>query len=177
MANNSELDIAFKELEEDFAFAKEARREVINNLRSQAAKVKVSEYDKPLMVTAKMAIIKTFDDMLKSDSDLTLQKLKMKLARKDSETNGMIGATIAAMLKNMRVNEGSESQPKDPTEGAMEAITERAKELVSNGDDKIKKALSISDGETQECGGLPNTGGTVAPKLKPLKSDDDEEEE
>ena len=29
MANNSELDAAFKELEEDFGYAKEARREVI----------------------------------------------------------------------------------------------------------------------------------------------------
>ena len=176
MANNNELDQAFAELEQDFGFAKEVRREIINNLRTQAAKVKITEYDKPMMVTAKMTIIKTLDDVLKSDSALTLDKLKMKLARKDSETNGMIGQTIASMLKNMRVNDGLDQDgDKDPTTGAMDALTERAKKLSEEGDVKTKKALAISDGETQECGGLPTTSAPVT-KLKPIKLDDDEAE-
>ena len=175
MANNSELDSAFQELEQDFGYAKEVRREIINNLRVEAAKVRIEPTDKAMMVTAKMSIIKTLDDMLKSDSALTLDKLKMKLARKDSETNGLVGQTIAAMLKNMRVNDGlGQDQSKDPTEGAMEELTERAKALETTGDEKTKKALAISDGETQECGGLPTTSAPVA-NLKPLKTDDEDE--
>ena len=175
MANNSELDAAFKELEEDFGYAKEARREVIKNLRVEAAKIKFSEFDKATVTMAKVSILKTLDDILKSDSDLTLQKLKMKLARKDSETNGLVGQTIAAMLKNMRVNDGLGQDPsKDPTEGAMEELAERAKALETTGDEKTKKALAISDGETQECGGLPTTSAPVA-NLKPLKTDDEDE--
>ena len=175
MASNNELDQAFQELEADFGYAKEVRRELIDNLRVQAAKIKISEYDKPMMITAKMTVVKTLDDMLKSDSSLTLDKLKMKLARKDSETNGAIGATIAAMLKSMRINEdvGGGSTPKDPTEGAMDAITERAEQISKEGDAKTKKALIITDGETTECNGLPSSEVPVT-KLKPLKEDDEE---
>lgn len=175
MANNSELDQAFKELEEDFGYAKEARREVIRNLRSQAASVKVSEYDKSTTIIAKMTIIKTFDDLLKSDSDLTLQKLKMKLARKDSEMNGAVGQTIVAMLKNMRVNESLDNNVADPTVDAQKELSARMEKLSREGDEKTKKALSISEGEIQETGGLPTTETPVA-KLKPLKQTSTEEE-
>lgn len=174
MANNSELDQAFKELEEDFGFSKEARREVIRNLRSQAASVKISEYDKATTIMAKMSIVKTFDDLLKSDSDLTLQKLKMKLARKDSETNGMVGQTIAALLKNIRVSDTGANANKDPTEGAQEAIEERAAKLLEEGDAKVKKALSISEGETTDCGGTSPTTSAPVTKLKPIQESEDE---
>ena len=174
MANNNELDQAFAELEQDFGFAKEVRREIINNLRAEAAKVKISEYDKPMMIQAKMTVIKTLDDVLKSDSTLTLDKLKMKLARKDSESNGLVGQTIAAMLKNMRVNDGLDQPASDPTAGAMEELSERAKKLETEGDTKTKKALEITDGETQECGGLPTTSAPVT-KLKPIKLDEEDE--
>lgn len=175
MANNSELDQAFKELEEDFGFAKESRREVIRNLRSQAASVKVSEYDKATTIMAKMTIVKTFDDLLKSDSDLTLQKLKMKLARKDSEMNGAVGQTIVAMLKNMRVNESLDNKGVDPTVDAQKELDARMEQLSREGDEKTKKALTISEGELQESGGLPTTETPVT-KLKPLKQTVTEEE-
>ena len=176
MANSSELDQAFKELEEDFGYAKEARREVIKNLRDQAAKVKVLEFDKSSMILAKMAIISTFDSILKSDSDLTLQKLKMKLARKDSETNGMVGQTIASMLKSIRVSDTLNAQAKvDPTEGAMDAIKQRAEELLKSGDKKTAKALTVTEGETTDCGGAGPTTSTPVAKLKPLKMETEEE--
>jgi len=174
MANNSELDKAFAELEADFGYAKEARREVINNLRQEAAKVKISEYDKSSMIMAKMTIISTFDSMLKSDSDLTLQKLKMKLARKDSETNGMVGATIASLLKNIRVSDAAANNGKDPTEGTQAAIEERAAKLLEEGDDKTKKALSISEGETTDCGGASPTTSAPVTKLRPIKESEEE---
>jgi len=176
MANSSELDQAFKELEEDFGFSKEARREVIRNLRSQAASVKISEYDKATTIMAKMSIVKTFDDLLKSDSDLTLQKLKMKLARKDSETNGLVGQTIASMLKSIRVSDTLNAQAKvDPTEGAMDAIKQRAEELLKSGDKKTAKALTVTEGETTDCGGAGPTTSTPVAKLKPLKMETEEE--
>ena len=176
MANSSELDQAFKELEEDFGYAKEARREVIKNLRDQAAKVKVLEFDKSSMILAKMAIISTFDSILKSDSDLTLQKLKMKRTRKDSETNGMVGQTIASMLKSIRVSDTLNAQAKvDPTEGAMDAIKQRAEELLKSGDKKTAKALTVTEGETTDCGGAGPTTSTPVAKLKPLKMETEEE--
>ena len=176
--SQSEFDKAFQEMEEDFSYSKKARRELIENLRDQACKIKFSEYDKASVTLAKVAIVNAFDGLLKSDENLSLQKIKMKLARKDSETNGLVGQTIAAMLKSIRVNEMSDTgaSKTDPTEGAMEAITQRAEELVKTGDKKTIKALTVSDGETTECGGASPTTSVPVSKLKPLKQDDSEEE-
>lgn len=173
----SELDAAFEELETEFGGNREIRKELIANLRKVAAdpSMTIGPYDKAMVVQSKLMIFKTLDDLLKSSENLTVTKLKMKLARKDSETNGAIGATIAAMLKSMRINEdvGGGSTPKDPTEGAMDAITERAEQISKEGDAKTKKALTITDGETTECNGLPSSEVPVT-KLKPLKEDDEE---
>ena len=175
--SQSELDIAFQQMEEDFAFTKEARRELIAKLRAEANKLTFSQEDKAMVIQAKVSILKTLDDVLKSDSDLALQKLKAKLARKDSETNGVVGSTIVAMLKSMRVNEEgltTGDKTTDPTKDAMAAVTDRVNDLLRDGDSKTKQALDISEGETQECTDKPSSEIPIK-DLKPLKEKDEDE--
>ena len=99
MASDS-LDEAFKELEETCGNNRVIRREMIEQLRAQIPKVvQINEFDKALMITAKMSVIKTLDDLLKSDDEVSVRNLKLKLARKDSETNGMLARHLQDFLE------------------------------------------------------------------------------
>lgn len=102
--NKTSIDQAFEEVEAVFGQNRVIRHEQIQNLREAAnnPEMKISPFDKAMVIQSKLMIIKTLDDLLKSDEEVSLKKLKMKLARKDSETNGMVGQTIVALLKNIR---------------------------------------------------------------------------
>ena len=161
------LDEAFEEVESTFGENRVIRREMINQLRKQAAKIEITEYDKALMITAKMGIIKTLDDLLKSDEDVSIKKFKMRLARKDSESNGLVGQTIVNLLKNIRVT----GEPSD-TIGSVNrdsVIEELQKKQEGN------KDLAISDGEIEECGSLPSTDGNE-PVIQKKEKEDEEDE-
>lgn len=148
------LDEAFEEVESVFSENRVIRREMINQLRKQVTKMEISEYDKPMMIQAKLMIGKTLDDLLKSDEDVSVKKLKMKLARNDSETNGMVGQTIVNLLRNIRASgEPSDSVGKvdrDDVTAELQKIQEGNSEL------------SITDGETEECGSTPSTDGEIS---------------
>ena len=161
MAQNNELDRAFSEFEKEFDTSREMRRGAIEMLQKEVAKVQISEYDKPMMIQAKMMIVKTFDDMLKSNEDITLKKLKMKLARKDSETNGVVGTAIVNLLKEVRADreKGTEAKVSDLAQAA-EDITKRGEE----------RGIKISDGELELCGDSPNSD---APRPEDEKEDDE----
>ena len=161
------LDAAFEEVESVFSENRVIRREMINQLRKQVTKMEISEYDKPMMIQAKLMIGKTLDDLLKSDEDVSVKKLKMKLARKDSETNGMVGQTIVNLLKNIRVN----GEPSDNNESVSRdnVMEELQKQQESN------KELAISDGEVEECGSTPSTDGNEPIVTKEEKEDDEDE--
>ena len=90
------IDQAMAELDSIWAESREIRREQIKNLREVCnnPEMKISPYDKAMMIQSKLAIINTIDSLLKSDENNSLQKAKMYLARKDSETNGQVGSTI-----------------------------------------------------------------------------------
>ena len=161
MAQNNELDRAFSEFEKEFDTSREMRRGAIEMLQKEVAKVQISEYDKPMMIQAKMMIVKTFDDMLKSNEDITLKKLKMKLARKDSETNGVVGTAIVNLLKEVRADreKGTESKIAD--------LAQAAEDIAKRGEDL---GIQISAGELEECGDAPNSD---APRPEDEKDDEE----
>ena len=162
------LDAAFEEVESTFGENRIIRREMIAQLRKQAAKMEISEYDKPIMIQSKLMITKTLDDLLKSDEDVSIKKFKMRLARKDSESNGLIGQTIVNLLKNIRVT-GEPSDTVD-TVSRDNVMEELQKQQESN------KELAISDGEVEECGSTPSTDGNEPIVTKEEEKEDDEDE-
>ena len=109
------------------------------------------------------------DDLLKSDQDVSVKKLKMQLARKDSETNGAVGATIVNLIKSIRAT--GEMFPEDHGEVDRAAAL---KDLKDKQDENPN--LKISDGELEACGSMPTTDGEEPPTL-PEKKEEDEDEE
>ena len=119
------------------------------------------------MITAKLLIPKTLDDLLKSDEDISIKRLKMKLLRNSDEVNSNIGQTIVNLLKNIRVT----GEPSD-TIGSVNrdnVIEELQKKQEGN------KDLAISDGEIEECGSLPSTDGNE-PVIQKKEKEDEEDE-
>ena len=149
-ATKTPIDAAFEEVAETFGSARTVRREMIEMLRKQIVKCEINEYDKALMISAKMSVIKTLDDLLKSDQDVSVKKLKMQLARKDSETNGAVGATIVNLIKSIRAT--GEMFPEDQGEVDRAAAL---KDLKDKQDENPN--LKISDGELEACGSMPTT--------------------
>lgn len=149
----NDLDIAFKEFEKEISGSREIRTEMINQLRKQITVCEITEYDKPMMITAKLEILKTLDGLLNSESDISLKKIKMKLARKSDEANAMVGASIVQLLKNIRVNEseGDHHTTQQDLTASMEQLSNRAKEIAEHGDEKAKAAITINDGELESC--------------------------
>lgn len=170
MASKNDLDQAFNEIEEVFGQNRTIRREMIESLRKQASKMEISEYDKPMMVQAKLMIVKTLDDILKSDEDVSLKKIKMKMSRKDSETNGMVGASIVELLKSIRGNKDA-LKGGGTSEGVNhdEALSQ-LKELQQN-----NKKLEVLDGEIEACGSTPTTDGETPVAVKKDTKEEDEE--
>ena len=168
-ATKTPIDAAFEEVSEAFGHSRTIRREMIDQLRKQVCKMEISEYDKPMMIQAKLMIAKTLDDLLVSDESVSVKKLKMQLARKDSETNGAVGATIVNLIKSIRAT--GEMFPDDHGEVDRAAAL---KDLKDKQDENPN--LKISDGELEACGSMPTTDGEEPPTL-PEKKEEDEDEE
>jgi len=161
--NKTAVDVAFEELEETFGNSKTIRREIISQLRKQVSKLEISEYDKPMMIQAKLMIGKTLNDLLISDDDAAYKKLRVQLARKDSETNGVVGAAVVGILKNIRamgMEQGNHGVDPD------ESMKELKKLQESNPE------LAITERELEECGTVPTADGDVPKKKK--EEDEDE---
>lgn len=166
------IDEAFEEFESECGGNKEIRKQLITKLVSAAQQMEITAYDKPMAIQSKLMISKTIDDLLKSNEDLSLKKLKMRLARKDSETNGMVGQTVVALLKSIRAT-GEQSGGQSSQIDHNAAMTElKAKQ------DEHKEELKISDGELEACGSSPTTDGNAESiKAVDSKTKEDEEEE
>lgn len=150
--SKNELDIAFEEFEKEIGGSREIRTEMINQLRKQIGKCEIFDGDKPMMITARLEILKTLDGLLNSESDISLKKIKMRLARKSDESNAMVGASIVQLLKNIRATEsGDGTTTRQDLTASMEQLTHRVDEISKNGDEKAKKSLAINDGELEVC--------------------------
>lgn len=151
--SKNDLDLAFEEFESEVGGNKVIRREMIESLRKALANPEMAPnpFDKAMALQAKMSVYKTLDDLIKSDEDITIKKIKMKLSRKNDETNGMVGATIIQLLKNIRVDgDASGNQQVDPNQ-AMDDIKKRTEEIAKSGDSKAAAAVKVSDGELEAC--------------------------
>ena len=165
MASDS-LDEAFKELEETCGNNRVIRREMINQLRTQIPKMMIGEFDKPMMIQAKLMIAKTLDDLLKSDDEVSVRNLKLKLARKDSETNGMVGETVTRLLRSIRPDGKMLNEPgQDINRGA---VMEQLKDMQEKNPE-----LTVSKDETEECGSTPSIDNDEP--IAPLKEEKEEE--
>lgn len=150
--SKNELDIAFEEFENELGDSREIRREMISQLRNQIKICTIESGDKPFLITAKLEILKTLDGLLNSESDISLKKIKMRLARKSDESNAMVGASIVQLLKSIRTNEtDGETTSKQELSASMEQLTHRAEDIAKSGDEKAKKSLTINDGELEAC--------------------------
>lgn len=153
--NKTAIDAAFEEFETTVGNNRVIRREVIDMLRKQVPKCEIYEGEKAMAIQAKMMVIKTLDDLMKSDEEVSIKKLKMKLARQDSATNGMVGQTIVAMLKSIRA---SGDLPEKP---GQEINRDAAMAELLAKQEANKEELKISDGELETCGSSPTTDGSV----------------
>lgn len=163
------IDTAFEEVAETFGHSRTIRRELIGQLQKQIGKIQITEFDKPMMIQARLMIAKTLDDLLKSDEDVSVKKLKMQLARKDSETNGAVGATIVNLIKSIRAT--GEMFPEENGEVDRSAALKELKDKQEANPD-----LTVTEGELEACGSMPTTDGELPEPSSEKKEEDDEDE-
>lgn len=166
------IDAAFEEFEATCKTGREARTMMIDILKKslQNPEMAPSPYDKAMAMQAKVAVFKTLDDLVKSDEDMSLKKFKMIMARKDSETNGAVGQTIVALLKNIRATgENGGNGAHDPK---LNEAMEELHQLSNSG----KEELKISKDEISECAGSPSTDGNT-PLVENKTKDNEEDDE
>ena len=141
----NKLDEAFSELEKEFDESRPIRGQMIQLLQSQLDKCKIGDCDKPMMITAKMDVIKTLNSLLQSNEDLSLKKVKMQLARREGESNGMIGDAVVELLKLARADRKDVKKDDAPhvedLKKADQELSQKAAELD----------LHIAEGEMEAC--------------------------
>ena len=139
----SNLDIAFEEFE---SLAKEnnaVRRELIDQLRKDVKAVgKVSEYDKAMMVSAKMSMYTTLTGIMKDVENTAMQKVKLKMQRSEQESGGSLAAAVTHLLKMVRADDIHRS------ETPVKSDSEVASELNAQAE---KLGIEVSEGELQPC--------------------------
>ena len=161
--SKNEIDQAFDTFEEQYRENKDIRREMISQLRKQVSKVEINpEYDKPMLIQSKLMVLKTLDDIIKSDEDMNIKRLRLKLQRKNDESNGMVGAAVVSLLKELKLNatsEGNRGDGERALEDAKKQLEARVEQIQAEGGDAAK-AIAVSDGEILE-------GSTVMPLDRP----------
>lgn len=159
----NEIDQAFDTFEEQYKENRGIRKEMISQLRKQISKVEINpEYDKPMLIQSKLMVLKTLDDIIKSDEDMNIKRLRLKLQRKNDESNGMVGAAVVSLLKELKLNatsEGNRGDGERALEDAKKQLEARVEQIQAEGGDAAK-AIAVSDGEILE-------GSTVMPLDRP----------
>ena len=154
----SQLDTALEAFEAEVAECKVIRKELIDQLRADAKRMRIADGDKAMMIQSKLAITNTLGSMLKDVEDSSLKVLKMRLARKEQENNGEYSKAIVEMLKMIRADGKDNSnvdRPMQSEEDIQKSIENRGKDLK----------IEITPGEIEECAGAP--GAPPPPEDKP----------
>ena len=99
-----------------------------------------------------MDMYKTLDSLLKSDEDVSFKRLRVKLQRKDGETNGMVGAAVVGLLKELKLNQinPANGEGVKALENAQKELDSRIEEIKKGGG-KDASDLEVTDGELIEC--------------------------
>ena len=145
----SQLDQALETFEAEVAECRVIRKELVQQLREDAKKMRISHEDKAMMVQSKLAIVNTLGSMLKDIEDSSLKAVKIRLARKEQENNGDYSKAIVEMLKMIRADgrdNGNTDRPVQSEEEVQKSIENRGKELN----------IEITPGEIEECAGSPS---------------------
>lgn len=162
----SQLDTALEAFEAEVAECKVIRKELIDQLRADAKRMRIADGDKAMMIQSKLAITNTLGSMLKDVEDSSLKVLKMRLARKEQENNGEYSKAIVEMLKMIRADGKDNSnadRPMQSEEDIQKSIENRGKDLK----------IEITPGEIEECAGAP--GAPPPPEDKPQEEKKSEE--
>lgn len=142
------LEKSIEEFENEVASSNVIRKELIQQLREDAKKMRVSEFDKAMMVGAKMSIITTLNTMLNDCEASSLRKAKLRMTQHEQENSGQYSQAIVELLKMVRADgKGNENisaqQPSD--EEIQNAIDKRGKDLK----------IEVSEGEIEEVSSMP----------------------
>lgn len=170
MANNTVMDAAFEELETELKKNRASRQRAIDMLEQNLDFCKPSEYDKGMMLQAKMTMLNTFDALLKAQDDSTIKRVKMRLSKKEAENNGEIGKSVVALLKSIRAS-GEDPEGKTEEVNHDAALQELKKKQEEN-----QEALKLSAGELEMCASKPTTEGDTDIKAPVASSAEDDDE-
>ena len=160
----SQLDAALEAFEAEVAECKVIRKELIDQLREDAKKMRIADGDKAMMIQSKLAITNTLGSMLKDVEDSSLKVLKMRLARKEQENNGEYSKAIVEMLKMIRADgkdSNNSNRPMQSEEDIQKSIESRGKDLN----------IEISPGEIEECAGAPSSAPPPEEEKKETKKE------
>lgn len=152
----SQLDVAFEEFENIAANQNIIRKEMIDALREDVKKIgRVSEYDKAMMVTAKMSMYNTLSGLLKDVEATQMSKIKFKLQKSEQESGGSLSAAVVTLLKAIRADDGLVR-----TTAPVKSDEEIANELNKQA---VEQKIDISSGELEKCVGVDPGSGSEPP--------------
>ena len=146
----SQLDIAFENFEEAAAGHNVVRKEMIDALREDVKKIgRVTEYDKAMMVTAKMSMYNTLSGLLKDVENTHLAKIKLKMQKSEQESGGSLSSAVVALLKAIRADEGMVNTTQ-PVKSDEQIAAELNKEAGERGIEIMEGELETGHGDVPQ---------------------------
>ena len=139
---NTTLDDKFSELQSVLKLTDDKRNALIDVLMASVPNLNIDPVnDGASKLEAKLSLIKTIDDILKSKENATSTIVKLSMSRKDSDNLENISESVAEMLKRVELN-------KVPTGVATTNVLD---ESIDKDIEKIceEQALPITDAELE----------------------------
>lgn len=141
-------ELAFDEMNTALESIKDKRSVLIDQLLETARTTKIDfENDAPRKTEMKLSLMKTVDDLLKSQESLYTGKVKINLQKKSEETNEGIKKMAVEILRNINMNQHANA-PVSTTTNDEENLKKAFDEMVNDDPDK-----SIKDSELE----IPDT--------------------
>jgi len=141
-------ELAFDEMNTALESIKDKRSVLIDQLLETARTTKIDfENDAPRKTEMKLSLMKTVDDLLKSQESLYTGKVKINLQKKSEETNEGIKKMAVEILRNINMNQHANA-PVSTTANDEENLKKAFDDMVNDDPDK-----SIKDSELE----IPDT--------------------
>lgn len=103
---SSNVDHAFREMDQIAVDSLQRRNAMIVTLQQVIEKTNIDfDKDSPRVVEVKLAAMKTLDDLLKGQENVSMAKVKLALSRVDTQTNQNVSAIAVEMLKRIQMTE------------------------------------------------------------------------
>ena len=141
-------ELAFDEMNTALESIKDKRSVLIDQLLETARTTKIDfENDAPRKTEMKLSLMKTVDDLLKSQESLYTGKVKINLQKKSEETNEGIKKMAVEILRNINMNQHANA-PVSTTTHDEENLKKAFDDMVNDDPEK-----SIKDSELE----IPDT--------------------